>query len=552
MTDALNFVAKPLIILLCAAALSIILRRSSASLRHSVWMLAIASSVLLPLAATITPKIELPVLSEVTSVRVLPVVDTPQDVTFRERGLKPSTTGSPERFRMLPSILWVLGAAVFLVRFLLGTVKVKWLSKTANSTQDDVWQALLVDLRRKLRVRKPVRLMFSRKNVSPMTWGILRHTILLPATAAQWSEERRRLVLAHELAHVKRHDGAMQILTQIACAVYWFNPLVWYASRRLQIERERACDDHVLNLGTRGTDYADHLVQIARGLRNMSLAAVSMAQPSQLETRLVSILDPRARRRTLSAGGAALLCAFTGLLTASLAAISVEAQVPPPPVSIIAEAPQRTRINNGGAVPTTAVIPPRVLESKPPIYTPEALDAHIEGAVTLEAAVDVKGAIRILRVVKGLGYGLDQRAIGTVLDWRFAPATRNGIPVESIMQVDVDFKVPVQIDPKDGSEVVRIGRGLRGQGVTPPTVISRVEPQYSPEARAARYQGTVVVQATVHKDGTLTVEKIVQALGFGLDEKAIEALEQWKFKPATKNGEPVSVALNVEVNFNLR
>ncbi len=214
-----------------------------------------------------------------------------------------------------------------------------------------------------------------------------------------------------------------------------------------------------------------------------------------------------------------------------------------------ASAAQQTRIGDAGNVSNSTVVPPRILESKPPIYTDEAERARIEGTVTLEAAVDINGNIKILRVVQGLGYGLDERAIGIVLDWKFAPGTRNGVPVDTIAQIDVPFKIPIRVVrfETDGSEVLRIG-----PGVSPPTVLSRVEPEYAPEARAAHYQGTVVVEATVHKDGTLTVNRVVRELGFGLDQKAVEALEKWKFKPALKDGQPVAVSLNVEVNFNLK
>jgi len=91
-----------------------------------------------------------------------------------------------------------------------------------------------------------------------------------------------------------------------------------------------------------------------------------------------------------------------------------------------------------------------------------------------------------------------------------------------------------------------------GGGVTAPTILKKVDPQYSEEARKARYQGTVVLEAIVQKDGSVQIVRVVRSLGFGLDEKAIEALRQWKFSPAKKNGEPVPVALNIEVNFNLR
>jgi TonB family protein len=91
-----------------------------------------------------------------------------------------------------------------------------------------------------------------------------------------------------------------------------------------------------------------------------------------------------------------------------------------------------------------------------------------------------------------------------------------------------------------------------GGGVSAPTILSRVEPQYSEEARKSRYQGTVVLEAIVRKDGTVQIIRVVRSLGFGLDENAIQALGQWRFRPGMRNGVPVDVALNIEVNFNLR
>ena len=91
-----------------------------------------------------------------------------------------------------------------------------------------------------------------------------------------------------------------------------------------------------------------------------------------------------------------------------------------------------------------------------------------------------------------------------------------------------------------------------GGGVSAPSIVYRVEPTYSEEARKAKYQGVVVLSAIVRKDGTIEIVKVVRGLGLGLDENAIQALKQWKFRPGMKNGVPVDVALNIEVNFSLR
>ena len=209
---------------------------------------------------------------------------------------------------------------------------------------------------------------------------------------------------------------------------------------------------------------------------------------------------------------------------------------------------QRTRIAGGES--NAAVIPPRIVKSTPASYPDYGLTLRVEGTVTLEARVDVHGNLTSIRVVKGLGFGLDEQAIAAVRTWQFAPALKDGVPVEAITQIDVDFKLPASVGPpktKGMSETVRIG-----PGVIPPTVISRVQPDYTEEARAAKYEGTVVVKATIGVDGTLKVEKVLRELDHGLTENAVEALKQWKFKPGLKNGKPVAVSLNIEVNFRLQ
>jgi beta-lactamase regulating signal transducer with metallopeptidase domain len=395
MNFALDVIAKTSVIFSGTALLSMLLRRASASTRHAVWLLAIASAMALPFVAAVVPRLELPVLPEAsTSVRFLatpiPAVGAVYDRPGADRAPLQAT---PATWPRIAAGLWMFGVAFLVLRVVLGTVAVRRLAKSAGVPSDETWNELVAQLSYSLSISKPVRLLFSDARVSPMTWGLRRHTILLPSGAMQWPSDRRRLVLAHELAHVKRNDGMVQVFVQLVCSIHWFNPLAWYAAHRVHIERERACDDQVLNLGAVAEDYADHLVQIVRGLRAsqpLSFAAVSMAQPSQLETRLVSILDSRACRRSLSRVAMTFLCSVMGLLTISIAEIGVTAAVPLPPVLTAATtfvtpepeakpkpgAPQRTHIGNAGATVSQTVIPPQVIQSSAPLYTSEALAAH--------------------------------------------------------------------------------------------------------------------------------------------------------------------------------
>jgi hypothetical protein len=168
---------------------------------------------------------------------------------------------------------------------------------------DAAWTGLLRRVRAEMGVRRPVELVAGGDRAMPMTWGWRRPVVLLPAGAEAWPEARRRAVLLHELAHVARRDYPAQLAAEVVRALYWFNPLVWMAARKLRIESEHACDDRVLAAGARASDYAGDLLDIARSLRAVRATApagLTMARPSQLAGRLLAVLDAGRDRRGVS------------------------------------------------------------------------------------------------------------------------------------------------------------------------------------------------------------------------------------------------------------
>ena len=149
-----------------------------------------------------------------------------------------------------------------------------------------------------------------------MTGGFRNPVILVPASATTWDSQRRQVVLTHELVHVHHRDAFRQLMGGIVLALYWFHPLSWLACRLAAISREEACDERVLELGSRPSEYARHLMSLASrtGSDGFLVAALSMARlsPSRLEKRIMAILRPR-RPRPNALATAALLAAIAAL-----------------------------------------------------------------------------------------------------------------------------------------------------------------------------------------------------------------------------------------------
>lgn len=133
---------------------------------------------------------------------------------------------------------------------------------------------------------------------TPETMGILNPCVLLPPNAGNWPESRLRMVLKHEFAHIERRDVAWQLMAAIAKTACWFQPLAWIAERKMQLDRERACDDHVIRQQETPSDYAMALLEVAADMQDRKIhltGLLSMAQ-QPIEKRLVTILESSTRR----------------------------------------------------------------------------------------------------------------------------------------------------------------------------------------------------------------------------------------------------------------
>jgi Zn-dependent protease with chaperone function len=333
-----------LIILTCLTL--IVLRRSSAGVRHAVLLAALAGLLLLPalrlgLAGW---RVMLPIPSG-KPVVISPQPDPLQDMTLpqvwelgqgRSGPALPAVVGAPDMrptsvYREMPSAntdrfyeapfeparrsmplyaragmfynllirsgtlldAWASGAAICLIWFTMATARARRIVARSMPIVDDRTTALLPS------GSPRVVLLSSTEVAIPVTWGASRAVIVLPADApVEWPEERLRAVLLHELAHVRRRDWLSQLAGLFVVSVHWFNPLVWMLYARLRVEAEKACDDAVVSHGMSASSYAAQMiavVQAAKGRKHL-LGSVAMANAGAIKERISAMLDARLSR----------------------------------------------------------------------------------------------------------------------------------------------------------------------------------------------------------------------------------------------------------------
>ena len=355
-------------------------RKSPAAIRHALLTAAFAVLLGLPIASVVSPTIDIfvPIAVQEIAVPATPQ-ETPFDgspVSYAIAGVGLETQMSP-RFSVstLLLVVWMIMSIVFLAPIGAGLWQMRSLRRSGKPWRErqSILEALAIDAG----IHRRVEVLLHEMVIGPMTCGVMRPIVLLPADAQEWTEEDLRRALIHELEHVRRADWVSQCFVRVVCACYWFHPLVWIARRRHLLEAERACDDAVLRRAD-ATAYADQLVRLAERLSITSnRPLLAMANPGDLTTRVRAVLDQRQRRGRAGMFCLASICAITALFVIAVSSLRMVAvargavisqvqseSTQPPKLDLASIRPESSAVpqqapTRGNAPPETPTISPR-------------------------------------------------------------------------------------------------------------------------------------------------------------------------------------------------
>jgi TonB family protein len=644
-TLLVNLTLKSTIVLALTWLLAMALGRRSAAARSLVWAAAFATLLALPLLG-----ISLPAWSHPFANRILP---TDSGVTFRtgvtarqsaqrteqtapaRRGQPAPAAAAPWDLRAIATSLWAGGALLFLLHMFAAYAKVWRLRRVSSVSPHDPAE---------FGIDQPV-LLLEMADGMPMTSGLFRPAIFLPAESAGWSWERLRLVIAHEYAHVRRGDAAAQLLARAALCLHWFNPLAWVAWRELLKERERAADDLVLSSGALASDYAGHLLEIARSLQSAPMSAtagIAMARRSQLEGRLLAILDDRVKRANPGRAPAAVALLAALAIAAPLATVRAQSQadqkLPADIVNFMVTANgeknhemleqaagkyedlrqfeeaqklreaalairkaagtgsyatgliglgdlarQRNLPDDAVQYYQRAVALGDMPETAPALISlgldaahrgkniPAAIDYLQRASTAAREPNEIGRAMTWLAFLKASDparsndaestfrtalmieeHGSVAQALTAELLARYLRSQDRGNEAEPLEASAKEIRTKLASANSRDYPGTAVSSAMKvGPGVTPPKLLLKVEPDYSDEARMLKYAASVSLKVVIDVDGYAKDIRVFQSAGLGLDEKAVQAVAKWRFKPGESAGVPVPVQAQIEVNFKM-
>jgi beta-lactamase regulating signal transducer with metallopeptidase domain len=540
----LEVTLKISLIVLFALAATALLRARSAAVRHWVLSAALVCAAATPVLQFVVPSWDLR-LGRWSSERA--IEHTRASISVQVPHERTASGRAATGVRLLGWV-WFAGVAISLLILVIGLARLAWLASRSQPLRHGTWNALAEETARRYGLTRPVLLLHSEHPTLLVTWGLAWPKVILPRAARGWPEDRVRVVIAHELAHIRRRDWAVQMAAELLRSVYWFNPLLWIACRQLRQESEQACDDAVLNLGIEGSDYATHLLELARAFghhRRTWLPAPAIVRPSSLERRIRAMLNARINRNPITRSASLATIAAVLAVTVSVAAAQTFATL------------------SGTVFDATS----RVLPEVTLVLT------HVESKAKHEVRSDRSGHFEFVGLPRG-DYSLTTYLAG------FGPLQQMVTLAGQNVQRDLTLQVgslnemitvaagskPIPKSPAAWVEQVREQRrrefdsrckaapfgsnsGNIGGNIRQPVKLKDVKPEYPQHLVDANVGGIVLLEGVIGTDGFFKELHVVRPVHPDLEAAALEAVRQWQFDETILNCVPVDVPMNVTVNF---
>jgi TonB family protein len=520
--------AKATLVFAVAYIATLILRRSSASSRYFVWMCTFGVVLLLPALSAFSPRWTLPVRTPAVAAARVAYDSVTVAGSSRAAGQVPTPVSKPAPVLEWAFAAWLCGAGLMFARLAIGHARMRRTLAGAAPIRDPEWSQLIEDLGGNLNVVK------SPQTDVPLTYGPFRPAVVLPCDSDSWTADRRRVVLLHELVHVRRVDPLWHLLANIVLALHWFNPLAWIAAAQFRREQERSCDDSVLLFGTRPAAYAEHLVDLARSIADAGArwptAALGMAENIDLERRVHALLEPGRKRHGVSR-------------RFSIATVGAAIATIVPLAALHAQSSGVASLSGSVYDPSGAALPNATIQLR-----------NLKGSNEEITQANAAGQYEFRGIPAG-SYAVEARVPGFAKLQQPDVTLANGATVRLNLTLRLgEVSENVQVLGR-GSRPVTSGPPQRirvGGNVQATRLVSKVQPVYPSDAEAEGVEGTVLLRAIISNEGNLLSTTVLNTgIDARLSKAATDAISQWKYQPTLLNGQPVEVVTTISVNFRL-
>lgn len=606
----LDYVIQVSIVLGIALMTTPLLKRYSAGLRHAVLSAAVLGAALLPVLTAVTPwewgvitaqrsETEPSIQNSIASESSSEPQTNDSSLLVSEAepapGFRDSTAFPLDPRRVLIAI-WILGMGVNLSVVLVGVLRLKRIARRASPLDHGRWIRIRDEIAGRYGLRRPLTLLESTDLSILVTWGVIRPRIVVPKGASAWGEDRVRMVLGHEMAHVQRSDWLMQMVAELLRCVHWFNPLAWYACRRLRQEGEQASDDAVFRLGIAPSEYAGHLVDLARNLQSpgrIASLALAMAGSSSLERRIDVMLNSTISHSAVTkfAVVATVIVSLGLVLPVAGLRASVQDQSSTSPALVPLPAPAMVRtevLPLSAPQPAPAIARAEVVPLPAPTTVPAEVSA-VRAPIQEEPASSIRGVVLDVTGARVPGAYVvlesDAATIGRVSnasgEYRIPDVPpgeytlvaelpgfgthRQEVVIEEGNELLRDVLLSIgavatvvavvsdRLPPEESVEPPDPARRILGvtAGVQRGRIINQVVPVYPRQLRSEGVEGMVVLEGMIGKDGVVQGLKVVSTDHADLAMAALDAVREWRYEPSQLNGEPVAVTTTISVMFGL-